>query len=421
MPEVRLPDGRIIRFPYDMSPSQIETEVAKLVQPTSAPSTFVDEPTTYGEGVRKSLAETGTRFATGVGRTLAAPFRAAADPIGTLAGIGEEVEKGFPSTRQMIAEVARGDPEAGGEAIASLLLPGAASKLIRGVRRVAPVASDVARTAGRTVVSREMPITGPMLKEWDRTRRARAFREVDAPENIARGRQAVFDVSRQRGARTPVSVDDLLDVMRELERTELPESIGGPTQPLRARGNRPVLEPSTQRGMITTQPDKWGMQATFPEADIDLALRPTQSFGPLRSGSAVEDIVDLTEASRGIPTRPDLAARATERFGRAFRSEGGAIPSGPARRFAPQPIEDIRPVASHVGPEIRGLPGRITPEMDAAFQRYVSREPRSPEQQRLLQELVQQERRPITNPRQLLEDSPYELGELLRSLSRGGR
>ena len=264
------------------------------------------EPDDYWSGFRKSAGDTAMRTIRGVKRGAIA----AINPINIATGLydtgkdvltnrGRDTREGLS---EMASAVASGDPDVGGEVIGGLLTGGLASRFVpRMIKRGAPIAADITRAAGKTAVSREFPITGTALKEWDKVRTGRAMREVDAPVNVAKARQNVFDASK--GKNTALGSDDIADVLAQLGAEDLPASVGG-SKTLRAGQNLPVVNPQRTSGMVSTQPDKWGATSIHQAEDFVDRSRLVDRARPVQKAALSDDA--FTRNVTGDPQRQQL-------------------------------------------------------------------------------------------------------------------
>jgi hypothetical protein len=138
------------------------------------------------------------------------------------------------------------------------------ARLVRGMRPyIKPVAKAVAEN---------IPFVGPAGKRAiDAVRETRFDRliadTIDSPENVAKGARAVFEHGAKNNAM--LSADDLADVLGQLQQPDRVRKIGGVTKTLSGKG--PTINPEVSGGMITTQPDKWGMSSIRSRADEALS------------------------------------------------------------------------------------------------------------------------------------------------------
>ena len=226
----------------------------------------------------------------------------------------------------------------------------AAARTISGVRKLGPIAADAGTTVGKALVSRKMPLTGPILSEWDKARTARAFSEVDAPSNVAKARQSVFDVSKNKNV--ALGADDIEDVLAQLAAEDLPASVGG-SKTLRAGQNLPVVNPQRTSGMVSTQPDKWGATSIHQAEDFVDRSRLVDRARPVQKAALSDDA--FTRNVTGDPARQQLVRE-------LLRAEsddlGGSLTKSGRSMFTPEEasmfenaLKQLRPVSDSAFPE----------------------------------------------------------------------
>lgn len=150
-----------------------------------------------------------------------------------------------------------------------------AARIIRGVRKIGTAPGDVV-----TGVFKNLPGSS-IVKGIGRETDARKAREA-----LGRGRLNTSRVNR---------TDDALREALEEIRTavDAPTRIGG-SRPLTGTGRNVALDPEVRGGMVSTQPDKWGVTTIRPADDVATTLRDARggSGRPPRPLS----IEELTEA-----------------------------------------------------------------------------------------------------------------------------
>ena len=273
----RGPDGTIHVFPDDATDDQI----VAVLGGSSAPNTPAKPERTWTDTAVDALPAAGGMVGSLIGGGKWNPLGATGAALG--GGFGE-------ASRQLINRVRGAEaPDTMGEAASDIAEQAAIQSglqlggraVIKGVQRIAPALVDAGKALTGAAVSREMPITGQVLKGWDKARTARAVSEVDAPGNLVKARRAVAsEAGRKNVAMNKVDIEDVLS---ELRKSDPVESVGLDAGTLRSKF--PVVEPSPRGDMLATQPDKWGVTSIRPKADLDYLLRGVNERGPLRSSA----------------------------------------------------------------------------------------------------------------------------------------
>jgi hypothetical protein len=143
-----------------------QTELARLDTLTQAderpaPSTFVDEPTTFMGGFMKSLGDTAGRTASGVVRGVRSSLNPVNLVMGPLALGSDLLMNGGANTIAGIKRIASGDPDAGGEAIGALAMGGIGlPRLVPKVPNALVRSGTAIKAGGAAMRSSEIPLGG---------------------------------------------------------------------------------------------------------------------------------------------------------------------------------------------------------------------------------------------------------------------
>lgn len=238
MPSVRLPDGRIVHFPADMAPQEIESEVSKLVGPSTKPA-----KRTWGDTLTDALPLAGGIVGGVAGAAGGIPGIMAGSAVG--GGFGEAARQRLTQDDYDFGDIAATGLAEGATAGAFGAAGKIGGRIIRGVRRANITPTDVVKGAASSLVSKEMPIIGAVRSGIERASESRMAREA-----LGSGRLNTSRVEK---------LDDILTQALEEARGPItPSRVGGSGSPLRAKNNLPVVNPERSHGMISTQPDKWG-------------------------------------------------------------------------------------------------------------------------------------------------------------------
>lgn len=156
MPSVRLPDGRVVHFPYDMTPQQIEAEVSKLV-PVEKPA-----ERTWGDTLTDALPLAGGVVGGVVGAVGGIPGMMAGSAIG--GGLGEAARQTARGEQLDYGDIATTAGLEGATAGAFGAAGKVGARMIRGVSRITPQALK----AGAKEAAYSIPVVGPAARSMNR-------------------------------------------------------------------------------------------------------------------------------------------------------------------------------------------------------------------------------------------------------------
>ncbi len=380
MPKYRvtLSDGRAVTVEADQAPSE-EDVLGALGQDTpatDAPTTFANEPTTYGEGFRKSLLDTATR----TGGSIVKGAARMLDPRTYLTAPGDEHERmraeatgeRAPSADYGMADVrAMGEslttPEGGGEAIGSLLMGGALPRIGPRILTKIPAARQaVGGAVERAGVA--MDSGGPMAGITRNAIGSTAGAVVGGPVGAAIGGAA--------GVAAPAVVRGAGRLIRGRVPpvAEAPPSVSALTPPpvdpppvAHGPGSTPPVAPIAEPGPMYGPHPKPRLSAQETAAMLREMHGSEQAgkmlYGPVQRGSDVGSVVKSAAARKGaIKT---LTPEGTTKLPDAPKAELAArlATSSPDEALAYADLAPNNIAQDYFGQQLTTAAGELAPEL----------------------------------------------------------
>ena len=296
---VEIPGIGPVEFPDGMSDLDMAVAAGKMfadAERTKAPAPKDDS----------SLAD----WLPAAGGVVGGVAGAVGGPLGAAAGaaLGGAGGEGF---RQIIRRVqGKSAPESMGDAAADIGVTGAmegaaglvggavvkgGARVIRGVSKYIPTGAVGAGLAAAKGAAANLPFLGPMGKG-----------AIKSGREYLERRAALGSGRLNKTSRVDRLDDALKEALEEIRTaTDAPSRIGGSARPLTGTGRNVVLDSEVRGGMVSTQPDKWGVTTIRPVDDVATTLRDARGG----SGRAAFS----NPVSRPAPTANKLPSGLTPR------------------------------------------------------------------------------------------------------------